>query len=301
MILRSIFLPLDGSDLAENALPAAALIARLYGASVTLFHVIEKGARDRIHASRHLTRPDEADEYLQAAAARYLSPGTAVARHVHKAAVRNVARSIADHSRELRSDLIILCAHGSGGARDWLIGNIAQQVIAQGSTPVLLLRPQEAPAPDTQVVMRSILLPIDGIPEHELGGGPAEDLALKSGAALHLITVVPTPDTLAGEHAAAGRFLPASAAELLNLNEGEAQAYLAHRMERLQSDGLNVTAQVMRGDPAIELASLAGRRRDDLIVLGTHGKAGSTAFWSRSVTARVLGRIKIPALLVPVR
>ncbi len=38
-----------------------------------------------------------------------------------------------------------------------------------------------------------------------------------------------------------------------------------------------------------------------MIVLGTHGKAGSSAFWSRSVTARVLGKIDTPALLIPVR
>jgi nucleotide-binding universal stress UspA family protein len=48
-------------------------------------------------------------------------------------------------------------------------------------------------------------------------------------------------------------------------------------------------------------AELVRVRRDDLIVLGTHGRAGSAAFWNRSVAARVLAKIKIPALLIPVR
>jgi nucleotide-binding universal stress UspA family protein len=300
MTIHSLFIPLDGSDLAENALPAAAYFARLYGASVRLFHVIEKGAKSRIHSSLHLTRPAEADSYLQEAAARFFPAKIAVERHVHAAAARNVASSIVEHSVEYRQDLIILCAHGNGGARDWLIGNIAQQVISRGSTPVLLLRPSGAPKPGASFSIRSILLPLDGMPSHERGISLAEDIAGKSGAALHLARVVPTPETLAGESAAAGLLLPGSTAALLDLTEQEAGDYLHRQQQRLKAGGLKATVQTIRGDPASELAKLVRNRRDDLIVLGTHGKAGSAAFWNRSVTARVLGKIKIPALLIPV-
>jgi nucleotide-binding universal stress UspA family protein len=301
MTIRSLLLPLDGSDLAENAMPPASYLARLFGASVTLFHVIEQGARSRIHASRHLTQPEESDAYLAEAAARYFHAGPAIERHVHKAAVRNVARSIVEHSRELHTDLIILCAHGSGGARDWLIGNIAQQVISRGPTPVMLLRPEGPPAPDSSYSIRSILLPMDGMPEHERSASLAEEIAGRSGAAIHLAMVVPTPETLAGELAAASRLLPGSTAAFLDLTEAGARDYLDQQRERIQKTGISVTMEVLRGDPADELAGLANRRQDGLIVLGTHGKAGSTAFWNRSVTARVLGKIKIPALLIPVR
>lgn len=301
MIIRSLLLPLDGSDLAENALPAAGYFAHLECASVTLIHVIEKGARNRVHDSRHLTQSQEAKRYLKEAAAHYLPEDMTVKRHVHEAAVRNVARSIVEHSLELKSDLIILCAHGRGGARDWLIGNIAQQVISRGPTPVMLLRPKAPPAPGSPYSIRSILLPLDGVPEHERSASMAEEIAGKSGASIHLTMVVPTPETLAGELAAAGRLLPGSTAALLDLTEEGARNYLDRERERMEKTGISVTAQVLRGDPAGELAELANHRKDDLIVLGTHGKAGSTAFWNRSVAARVLGKIEIPALLIPVR
>jgi nucleotide-binding universal stress UspA family protein len=301
MTIRSLLLPLDGSDLAENALPAAEYFSRLEGASVTLIHIIEKNARAKVHDSRHLTQSQEAKRYLKDAAAHYFPEERSVKRHVHEAAVRDVAWSIAEHARELRSDLIILCAHGSGGARDWLIGNIAQQVIARGPTPVLLLRPQEPPAPDAPYAIRSILLPVDGKLEHARGESMAEAIASTCGAAMHLAMVVPTPGTLAGEHAAAGRLLPGSTAALLDLTEAEARDYLQARQALIVKNGIPVSGEVLRGDPAGELAELAGRRRDDLIVLATHGKAGSTAFWNRSVAARVLVKIKSPALLIPVR
>ena len=38
----------------------------------------------------------------------------------------------------------------------------------------------------------------------------------------------------------------------------------------------------------------------DLIVLATHGKAGSQAFWAGSIAALVLEKTALPVLLVPV-
>jgi nucleotide-binding universal stress UspA family protein len=301
MSIRCLLLPLDGSDLAENALPAGVYFAGLFGASITLFHVIEQGAPARVHASRHLTGVEEAEAYLEEACSRYIPSGVSVERHVHALAARDVARSIVEHAAELHPDLIVLCAHGSGGPRDWLVGNIAQQVISRGSTPVLLLHPSRPSLPGAAFSCRSILLPMDGIPEHERSAEIAVEIACRSDAAVHLAMVVPTPGTLSGERASTGRLLPVSTAAALDLAAEGAGIYLGKQRERMESEGLIASAQVLRGDPAAELANLARSWKDDLIVLGTHGKAGSAAFWNRSVTARVLGKINIPALLIPVR
>ena len=227
MTIRCLLLPLDGSDLAESALPAGVYFAQLFGGSITLFHVIEKNAPDHVHTSRHLTNAGEAEIYLKDTVARYVPAGIAVERHVHTSVASDVARSIVDHAAELHPDLIILCAHGYGGPRDWLIGNIAQQVISLGSTPVLLLHPQRPPLPGEVFSCRSILLPMDGVPEHERGAALAEEIAVSSGAAVHLATVVPTPGTLSGERAATGMLLPAATAAALDLAEKGAGEYLA--------------------------------------------------------------------------
>jgi nucleotide-binding universal stress UspA family protein len=301
MDIHSILVPLDGSDLAEYALPAAGYFSRLRGADVILFHVIEKGAPERIHGSRHLTRVAEAETYLAEAGARFLQRRNVRECHVHKAAVRDVAASIAEHAREMKADLIVLCAHGSGGPRDWLLGSIPQQVIGRCPVPVLLLRPAEQPQPGASFELRSILLAVDTDPAHEPSREPAVELAQESGAALHLAMAVPTPGTLSGASAAAGRLLPGSTAALLELSEEEAHAYLDGMLEEIRSRGVRADAQVLRGDPAEELAALSRGRNDDLIVMGTHGKAGSAAFWDRSVAARVLAKTKLPALLIPLR
>jgi nucleotide-binding universal stress UspA family protein len=305
-MFKHLLVPLDGSRLAESALPAAAYLAQTLNARVTLIHVIEHDAPIEVHRERHLSKPEEACQYLDEIAARAFPASLAVETHVHTSEVKDVARSIVEHSGELQPDLIVMCSHGSGGLRDRLFGSIAQQIIAavrntsQRFTPVLLVRPGKK-APAQPFKLEKILLPLDGKPEHEQGVPVAAGLAQACGAALHLAMVVPTLGALRGEHAASSRLLPGSTAAMLELAESGGQAYLQNLLPGLQAHGLVVTGEVARGDPASTVAQIAERIEAGLIVLGTHGKAGTDAFWSGSFAARIADKTFIPLLLVPVR
>ena len=123
-MFQHLLVPLDGSSLAETALPAAAHLAQVLEASVTLIHVIEKDAPKEVHKDRHLSEPEEASAYLKEVAGRAFPPETKVEWHVHVEEVKDVARSIVHHSHELEQDLIVMCTHGWGGLRDLLFGSI---------------------------------------------------------------------------------------------------------------------------------------------------------------------------------
>ena len=69
-MFKHLLVPLDGSHLAEAALPAAAYLAEHLGASITLIHIIERDVSGEIHGDHHLTTPDEAHAYLEAVAGR---------------------------------------------------------------------------------------------------------------------------------------------------------------------------------------------------------------------------------------
>jgi nucleotide-binding universal stress UspA family protein len=47
------------------------------------------------------------------------------------------------------------------------------------------------------------------------------------------------------------------------------------------------------------IAKTAERDGADLILFGTHGRAGLDAFWNRSVAAAVARKTHIPLLLIP--
>ena len=162
-----LLIPLDGSHLAEAALPPTITLAHLLQAPVTLIHVIEHHAPKEVHGEHHLTGSEEAWTYLEEVAARF-PPDIQVESHVHTSEVSDVARSIVDHVGELESDLIVMCTHGRGGLRSWLFGSIAQQVLLLGTSPVLLVHPDKAGIA-SPFRCRRLLIPLDGDPEHEQG------------------------------------------------------------------------------------------------------------------------------------
>ena len=297
-MFKHLLIPLDGSRLAEAALAPAALLAEKLGASVTLIHVIEKNAPAAIHGERHLTNEEDAHRYLGEVAAKVFSAGTAVETHVHTEEVSNVARSITAHAVEYEPDLILMCAHGHGGLRNLMVGSIAQQVIGMGKTPVLLLQPEEDVWPDVFPLQR-VLVGLDAVPEHERSLVVAGELAERMGAGLLLVNVVQTVDTLRGERAAAGKLLPATAMAMLDMTAASALEYLESKAESWRAREVEVATQVRRGDIPRELVHAAAEFEIELIVLGTHGRAGMGAFWSGSATAKVIGQTHIPLLLVP--
>jgi len=192
-----------------------------------------------------------------------------------------------------------MCPHGRSGLRTWLLGNVAQQVLALGATPVLLVPPGGARIAGKFVIHR-LLVPLDGTPDHERGLWVAADLAQACAAELHLLMVVRTFGTLSGERAAAARLLPRSASELLDLAHQDAEGYLRQQAAQVQATARVATAEIQRGDPAHLIVRTARRAQADVIVLTTHGKIGSNAFWADSVAPRVSAQADVPLLLVPV-
>jgi nucleotide-binding universal stress UspA family protein len=298
-MFRHILIPLDGSHLAEAALRPTAELSKKLGAAVTLIHVIEKNAAPEVHGDRHLTTQDEACEYLGRLTEQAFPADTDVENHVHSEEVRNVARSISDHIEEYGPDLIVMCTHGHGGLHEMMAGSIAQQVIGMVNSPILLLRPDEAGG--VYVSFDRLMVALDGSPEHEASLDVAGELAGALGAALHLVNVVQTAETLHGDRAPAGRFLPSTTKAMLDMTEDYAREYLVEKAKIWKDKGLVVTAKVRRGDISKELAAEVTRADCHLIVLGTHGRAGANAFWSGSVAPKLALQLRVPMLLVPAK
>jgi nucleotide-binding universal stress UspA family protein len=295
-MFKHILVPLDGSTLAEAALPAALSLAQMFKAPVTLLHVIEQEARDEVHRDHHLTEGAEAEAYLAETVKRFFPADIKVNLHVHTSPVADVARSIVDHSSdEIQPDLIILCSHGNSGMHDLVFGNIAQQVAAMSGTPVLLIKPDDS----TPFDVRHILVPLDNESVHDKALPSAEELAKVYEAELNLLCVIPTLGTLAGEQAAVSNMLPATASAYLDITEEIALEHFQEHLDAYKKAHIPATAEIARGDPAAVIARTAEQMDADLILFGTHGRAGMDAFWNRSVAASVARRTGIPILLIP--
>src|SRR3989449_6793810 len=159
-VFRHLLVPLDGSRLAESALPAAAELARRLRASVTLLHVLEPDAPPTVHGDRHLRSPAEAEGYLAGTAdwmaARQVSADVALNQQQG-----DVAVTIARIAGAVGADLIVLTTHGRSGVRGLLFGRVAQQVLQRGAIPVLLIQPS-ASGRDAAFACRRLLVALGG-------------------------------------------------------------------------------------------------------------------------------------------
>ncbi|MBI4504814.1 MAG: universal stress protein [Chloroflexi bacterium] len=292
-----LLVALDGSALAETVLALLRSLATPLGARVTLLHVLEHGAPATVHGQPHLTTAAAAEAYLRPLATRLGEGGLAVATHVHPNPEHDVAASIAAHAAELDADLIVLATHGHGGMREWLVGRIPEQVAARAGRPVLIV---PAPAEREVAAVRRLMLPVDQAGEARAALPLARRLAIACQAQLVLVTVVPTPATLAGDAGAAALFLPQTTTSLLNWAEEQARAALDELAEELARTGLACTTDVRRGDPARAIVQAIGAHGVDLVVLATHARVGLGGLWAGSVTPRVVAAASCPLLLVPI-
>jgi nucleotide-binding universal stress UspA family protein len=298
-MLQNLLVPLDGSALAEKALPVAVCLAQALGAKITLLHVIERNAPRAVHHERHLTESHEAEQYLEQVAAK-LPPELKVEMHVHSDQVKDVARSIAEHGGELAPDLIVMCTHGRGGPKRWVFGSNAEQVVALGTTPTLLI-PADSRHEEKAFASSLLLVPLDAANPHEAALPLATELAKACKARLRLLSVVNTVSQLTGHEAASAAMLPGTMSVLLDIEEQEAAEYLRRILPKVQEAGVSADAAVLRGQPAPTIMKAARDWGADLIVLATHGKTGTNAFWSGSIAPRVVLRADLPVLLVPMK
>ena len=295
---RRLLVPLDGSPLAESVLPAASTLAAAFNAELLLLHVVEKGAPRRIHGQRHLRNAKEAEEYLQQTAERLAHSEVAVDVHVHTETVRDAAAGIAGHEEEVPLDLVIMSVHGRGRTARLLSGALAQEVLARGTSPVLLLHAED-PRVARRFPCRSVLIPVDPDERHRQSFKGALDFARDLAAPVKLILVVPTRSTLPPQSAASGRLMPGTADALLTISTERAKSLLAERRSQAESLGLEVSSALLRGHPARAIVKAAGILGSDLMILGTHGRSGMEAFWEGSVAHAVYSRSLLPLLLIP--
>ena len=142
---KRIVVPLDGSDLAEVALPHAEELSRLTGAGLHLVRVVDIVSGTPYGAYIAL----EAVGYAEALSAEKTDSVAYLSRMQTRLAARGFSvttecrRGPAAHELTQSVDLddvIVMATHGRGGMRRWLIGSVAEEVIRHSPVPVLLVR-----------------------------------------------------------------------------------------------------------------------------------------------------------------
>jgi nucleotide-binding universal stress UspA family protein len=143
MKLERILVPLDGSPLAEAALPEALDLARDAGSTLILLRAVEAHTivGDPVDAQVQVVH--EAERYLEDVAARLRGQG--IGKVETSVWYGPAALSIVDAARLRRADLIAMFSHGRSGVGRLVLGSVAESVLRASTVPILLLRAPGAP------------------------------------------------------------------------------------------------------------------------------------------------------------
>jgi len=145
--IRRILVPLDGSEMAEQALPPAGKLATGLGAEVHLAEAVRWVSQAFIYGVPEVTIA-QVDEDLEAAARTYLAQArkklpkeTKVEAHIMRGMP---ADALIDLVADKEIDLVVMASHARSGLARIALGSVADRMV-QGKAPVLLIRPEEHP------------------------------------------------------------------------------------------------------------------------------------------------------------
>jgi nucleotide-binding universal stress UspA family protein len=293
---HTVVVALDGSPLAERALPYAQTLARASGARLILVRAAAvPTVADRDDFEEHLGATQaEAAAYLQAAVGRLREQDPELAGRTETVAVPvrhgSVAAALRQTARERGADVLVLATHGRSGLGRWLYGSVADAVLRQADVPVLLV---PAACEDAWNIARAgrILVPLDGSAFSEEALPPAADLAAVFGAHLELLQVVELPTYPYGAPYATTVFDPTAELEA-------AKEHLETLALALREQGRSVTVRTEVGRVGATIATVARERDADLIAMATRGRGGATRLVMGSVATSVLHHSCSPVLLV---
>jgi len=140
---RKILVPLDGSKVAEGALPHAKELAYAVGAELILLNVGANPAMDFAFSDPGLAQNAMAEQeergqkYIAEIENELKAAGFKTSTQLRVGSVAEVILGVAE---ELQVDVIAMSTHGRTGPARWLLGSIAERVVHNSKVPVLLIR-----------------------------------------------------------------------------------------------------------------------------------------------------------------
>jgi nucleotide-binding universal stress UspA family protein len=301
-MLRSILVPLDGSALAERALPIALDIARRAGGEVHLVraHVplaIVGATAEGVFTQDMLA----ADDALRDRAKRYVEQkaqdvakewGVKVSARVEDGTPGACITQAAD---DVNAGLIVMTTHGAGGFAPGWLGSVCDAVIRHSHRAVLALPENDAHA-GSAFVPKQIAMALDGSSRADGIIPIARDLALLFGASVEVVRMV-------------APFIPNDVASILTSSDRPdpygidaetlaAKDAIDNVVKGLSDAGVKARATVrVELSPVKALLAHVEETDPDLLALATQGRGVSRLFVG-SVADKLIRGAKRPVLVL---
>lgn len=287
MAYKKVLVPLNGSELAEKALPYAKSIARLKKSQLILFAVslpIFVDRRDRLFSS-----------YLEVSAKELNAEGI---KTTTATSYGNVAEEIVKYANNNKIDLIIMATHGYSKAKQWMFGSITQKVLYGTEIPVLLIKSK---SPETSGEFNKILLTVDGSSFSESTFPYVGELAKKTNKEILLLHICEPPIVPSYGSRPINPTWKKYRDDMWSEMEKVSTTYLEKTTAALRKKGFKVNPRVVKaqtGEVVKTIMQVSKEENVDMVVIATQGRTGVSRRVYGSVANRIVEELSQPILLI---
>jgi nucleotide-binding universal stress UspA family protein len=144
--LKSLIVPLDGSDLAERVLPTAIELAKPRDLEIVLIRTYNIPTTAYVGVEGYALPIDDLLKGIRDEACAYLENKVADVKKLGVARVSFAAKEglpadeIISFAKNLPGGLIAMSTHGRSGVRRWVLGSVTETVVRHSENPVLVIR-----------------------------------------------------------------------------------------------------------------------------------------------------------------
>jgi nucleotide-binding universal stress UspA family protein len=285
-MFKRILVPLDGSKLAEQVIPAVTELGGPSNSEIIILGVCEAGKKTEGETCEAYLREEsrELDSRLAG------STATLQTRVVYG----KPSEQILHYALEEKIDIVFMSSHGRSGIMPWSLGSTVDKVFKSTSVPLVVVRTREKPSKIK--LFSRILVPLDGSEKSAAALPLLKELAGILPLEIFTIRVIE-----AGRHVRTIGGL--DYVQFLERDINDTKGKVKRSLESLFTDpaftNTRVTCEVRKGDPAQEILKYADETECTLIMMTSHGHHGIETWALGSVTSKIVAVARQSILLVP--
>lgn len=199
------------------------------------------------------------------------------------------ATAVADATRDMSADLLIVGSRGLGGIASLVLGSVSAELVDNAVCPVLVARGSK---------IDRVLFATDGSASADLALKTIAEWSIFENTTMRVISVADFPRSWTAEIAPEYAHVLDTYPDGIDDPETHTVQIARSASERLRSAGRVADEVVRAGDPAAEIVKEATTWSADLVVVGTRGETGLKRLVLGSVARNVLVAQETPSVLI---